>query len=184
MDFPKLTQSNLKGLKGQAYFQNYVYEYLKCLYHPIHEENDFGLDGRIEIAIDGKVTGKLIGVQIKHGNSYFEKKTKFGYRYEGKQRHLNYYINNPPIYIVIIDDDCNRMKWVKFDINKTNELGEDRWWIEIPEENNLKTNFKNAILSEADEIIDYEEEILYSWLQNDGFKESDFRILAIPKKIY
>ena len=136
MIFPKITSSNMKGMTGQAYFQCFVNEYLKCVYHPIHEENDFGIDGYIEIVINGNVTGKLVGVQIKHGNSYFNNSTEYGYKYVGEQKHLNYYLNNrSPIFIIIIDDDCNRINWVQFDIAKTMPIDEKKWWIEIPKEN-------------------------------------------------
>ena len=52
--FPKITSNNLKGITGQAYFEYFVNEYLKCIYHPISEENDFGIDGYIELVINKK----------------------------------------------------------------------------------------------------------------------------------
>lgn len=180
--FPKITSSNSKGRAGQAYFEYIVNEYLKCVYHPIHEENDFGIDGYIELVTNGNVTGRLIGVQIKHGNSYFNNSTPYGYKYIGENKHLNYYMNNrSPIFLIIIDDDGQRMNWVQFDISKTIRFNDNKWWLEIPKENEVMKNFKEAIFKEADTIIDYEEQIQLNWIINELIKDSDRTVLAIPK---
>jgi len=72
-------------------------------------------------------------------NSYFNNITNYGYKYIGEEKHLNYYLNNQsPIFIIIIDEKRDRMNWVKFDINKTMPVGEEKWWIEIPKENKFK----------------------------------------------
>lgn len=182
MLFPKETLSNLKGMSGQAYFQFIVNNYLECIYHPIHQESDFGIDGYIEIVRNSNVTGKFIGVQIKHGDFYFNNLTKYGYKYIGEQKHLNYYLNNrSPVYIIIIDDNYKRMNWVRFDINKTMPIGNQKWWIEIPKENEVKSNFKQEIFEQTDTVIDFEEQIQVNWMVNTTIKETDRKILAISK---
>lgn len=129
------------------------------------------------MAINEKVTGRLIGVQIKHGNLYFKHSTDYGYKYKGENKHLNYYMNNRnPIFLIIIDDDCQRMNWVQFDIGKTIRSNDKKWWIEIPKENEIMKNFK-----ETDTIIDYKEQMQLNWSINELIKESNKTVLAIPK---
>jgi hypothetical protein len=41
-----------------------------CIFHPIAQENDLGLDAYIEFIVDQEATGCCIGVQIKSGESY------------------------------------------------------------------------------------------------------------------
>lgn len=125
----------------------------------------------------------MIGVQIKYGNSYFKNITNYGYKYIGEEKHLNYYLNNQsPIFIIIIDEKRDRMNWVKFDINKTMPVGEEKWWIEIPKENKLETNFKEAVFQEANTVNDFREQIKINWDINKIIKQTDKRILAISKK--
>jgi hypothetical protein len=75
MSFPKRNKNQLKGTVGQTYFQHFVNANLNCIYHPINQENDFGIDGYIELVDNDNVTGRLIGIQLKHGNSFFKLKT-------------------------------------------------------------------------------------------------------------
>ena len=180
--FPKFTSNNLKGITGQSYFKYFVNEYLKCIYHPISEENDFGIDGYIELVIDKNVTAKLIGVQIKHGNSFFNNSTSYGYKFIGDQKHLNYYLNSQvPIFIVIIDENFNKMNWVQFDISKTMPIGQNKWYIEVPKNNELKINFKDAIFQAAGTVVDFKELIQLNWNINSLIKDSSNKVLAIPK---
>lgn len=133
MSFPKRNTSNLKGATGQTFFQHFVNSELNCIYHPINQENDFGIDGYIELVENGNVSGKLIGIQLKHGDSYFKQETYGGFKYFGEYKHLNYYLNSQlPVFIIIMDDDFKRMYWVEFEITKTMSLSDDRWWIQIP----------------------------------------------------
>lgn len=182
MLFPTRNDSNQKGVSGQAYFQHFVNTELKCIYHPIIQENDFGIDGYIELVVDKCVTGKLIGVQIKHGNSFFNSRTDYGYKYIGNNKHLNYYLNNQcPIFIVIMDEDFNRKLWIEFDLLKTMPVGSSGWWIEVLEDNYLDTNFHKAILAVTAPVIDFEKQIEMNWRINSAISNSDYRVLAIPK---
>lgn len=180
--FPKITSNNLKGITGQAYFEYFVNEYLKCIYHPISEENDFGIDGYIELVINNNVTAKLVGVQIKHGNSFFNNPTTYGYKFIGNEKHLNYYLNSQvPIFIVIMDEEFNKMNWVQFDISKTMPVGQNKWYIEIPKNNELQTNFKDALFQAAGPVVEFKELIQFNWNINSLIKNSGNKVLAIPK---
>jgi len=182
MLFPTLNHSHQKGSSGQSYFQHFVNNELKCIYHPINQENDFGIDGYIELVIDRCVTGKLIGVQIKHGNSFFRSKTDYGFKFIGDNKHLNYYLNSQaPIFILIMDEDFVNNHWVEFDLSKTMSTTSSNWWIEVPENNRLETNFSKAIFASTAPVIDFTAQIQANFAMNFIVSNSDLRAIAIPK---
>ena len=49
--FPKRNLSSQKGVEGQAFSQFFVINKLKCIYHPVSQENDSGIDGYIELKV-------------------------------------------------------------------------------------------------------------------------------------
>ncbi len=60
--FPKEKDNINIGKAGQAFFQYFVINQLRFDYRPVHQENDFGIDGYIEIISNQKVTGKSLAV--------------------------------------------------------------------------------------------------------------------------
>ncbi|MEO8656823.1 MAG: DUF4365 domain-containing protein [Bryobacteraceae bacterium] len=52
---------------------------------------DKGVDAQVEEVADGRATGRLIGLQIKSGQSWFKGKTRGGYTYNGDAKHLTYW---------------------------------------------------------------------------------------------
>jgi hypothetical protein len=182
MLFPKRNASNLKGATGQSYFSNFVNEYLECIYHAIIQENDFGIDGYIELVINQNVTGKLVGVQLKHGDSFFKKENEYGYQYVGENKHLNYYLNNTlPIFIIIMDEAFHRLHWVLFDVSKTMPFGANSWWIEIPKKNELKFNFKSAIFDSSTPVVDFKKQVQWHWDITSVLQNHKFRVIAVPQ---
>lgn len=164
MNFPKRNKNAKNGITGETFFSNYVTNELKCIYHSISQENDFGIDGYIELIKDEYVTGKMVAVQIKHGDSYFRSKTNNGYKYYGENKHINYYINNmTDVYLVIISDDFKSIHWVKFEISKMMKSGKCGWCMEIPQRNILNERFKQNIFEVVGPIIDMEEIIKNNW---------------------
>lgn len=184
MKFPKVTASALKGMSGQSYFEHFVHNYLKCIYHPVHQENDFGIDGYIEIVKDGKAIGKKVSVQIKHGDYYFSHPLEYGYRYIGEDKHLNYYLNSQvPVYIIIMDECFERLYWVKFDLLDTFPEGNNNWSIEIPAENKLETTFKHSLMQDLDlAAFDYEDAIFRNWTVNCAVASCDYRVIIVSKE--
>lgn len=169
-------------MSGEAYFEYFVNSKLKCIYHKSSNNNDFGIDGFIELVINGYVTGKKVAVQIKHGDSYFRNKTIGGYKYVGEIKHLNYYMNSQlPVFIVLIDDALKNAIWIEFDVNQVMRYNNDRWWIEIPKENRLDNNFFNELVSSLHPIVDYEDEIEKAWMGDTILDNVDFRVIGIPK---
>lgn len=131
--FPKANNSKIKGSSGEAFFQYFVCDEMNCLYQKNSAENDYGIDGFVEIVENDSVSGKRVAVQIKHGDSYFMTDLGTGYKFIGQNKHLNYYLNcDVPVFIVLLDDTCERMNWVQFKIEKTMIVNQEKWWIEVP----------------------------------------------------
>jgi len=154
-NFPRITKAKQKGLSGQSYFQNMVINEWGWLYRKNEQDNDFGIDAYIEIVNDGNVTGKMIGVQIKYGDSYFSKKKNNRIIFNGEQKHLNYYQNSDvPIIIVLINNNFTEIYWRKFDINSILPTNKG-WSIEIL----CKPIKKKDIEKITGPIIDFTKEI-------------------------
>ena len=181
MDFPKRSIQNLRGSAGQSNFQFFIENELSWIYHPIDQRNDFGIDGYIEIVKGINATGKLLGVQIKHGDSYFSSKTKTGYIFSGENKHLNYYLNNRcPIILIILDGKFERGLWQIFDLEYTSP-SEKGWTIEIPGKNILDKSVADIWPSFVGPVLDYENEIKRNWELDRHISDSDLIFISIPK---
>lgn len=53
--------------------------------------DDYGIDAQIETMENGCATGKLIAVQIKSGESYFNEITNDYIIYRGERKHYEYF---------------------------------------------------------------------------------------------
>ncbi len=180
--FPKRRLNKKKGQSGQTYFQHFITEDLGCIYHPIPEENDFGIDGYIEFVEDELVTGRLLAVQIKHGDSFLRNTSSGGYKYYGENKHLNYYLNkNTPIIFIVYNDDFSKKHWVLFDIELTSPT-DNGWWIEIPIDNIVDSNLYELWRNIAGPAINYKDEIKYNWLIDKVIKKSNLLLICIPKE--
>src|SRR5688572_20014221 len=92
--FPKMSRNRQTGEKGVTVLKEIIEATLGWIYRPNHLENDFGIDGYMDIITDtGQITGKSIAFQLKSGDSYFEEQNEIGYIYYGERKHLNYYLN-------------------------------------------------------------------------------------------
>ncbi len=98
---------------------------------------DYGIDAIIEPKSDNYASGKLMGVQIKSGQSYIEKETENSYVFRSDEKHYKYWLNNNiPVIIVLVDTDEEKRMcyWQKFDKNLVTVTGKG-WKLEIPKKN-------------------------------------------------
>ena len=73
MELPKYNPKRKKGEEGVTIVKNIIERKLNWVFRKITLDDDFGLDGYIDILQEGQyVTGKSIGIQIKTGPSYFK----------------------------------------------------------------------------------------------------------------
>ncbi|MCT8332041.1 DUF4365 domain-containing protein [Leptospira sp. 85282-16] len=179
-NFPKYNPNKQKGNSGSTYMNHFITNDLKWIYHHVAEENDFGIDGYIEIVENECVTGKLIGIQVKHGDSFFSKPTTSGHKFIGEYKHLNYYLNsNVPVIIIILNENFTIRNWIRFDLSLTEKAGAG-WSIEIPNKNIISKNVSAEWKTFCGEIIDYETEIEHQWSLSKKLEESDLITIAIP----
>jgi len=154
MELPQYNEQRRLADKGIAIVKKVVEDELKWIFRKITLDDDFGLDGYIDILQDGKyVTGKSIGVQIKTGSSYFENQSNSGWIFYGENKHLNYYLNNHiPIIIVLVNPDTLQAYWNEVNISNLIKT-ESSWKLNI-NRNNLLCN-KNNLLEIVGDFVDY-----------------------------
>jgi len=131
----KYPKSKTMSKLGINYIRNII-EQSHSIFNEIHDENDLGIDALIELTKDEKPLNKIFAIQIKSGESYFNKKSKECLIPVGK--HFDYWINYPlPIFGMVYVPSLDRAFWIdikqyleshsdcsiiKFQINDINTL--------------------------------------------------------------
>lgn len=94
---------------------------------------DYGVDGLLEIVSpDGHATGKLLGVQVKTGDSFFKGGVAGGgvvYVAKSTMRYWREY--SVPVILVLCDEKGERALWVRVDRGQFQETGK-RFRIRVP----------------------------------------------------
>ncbi|WP_435132299.1 DUF4365 domain-containing protein [Formosa sp. A9] len=113
--------------------------------------NDFGIDAFVEITkkryLNGDIfpTGRIIGIQIKSGESFFNEENKENYVFRGSKKHSDYWLSHSiPIIIVIYNKFTNRAYWQE--INKSTViLTKKAFKLNIPKINLLNTEAEGRL---------------------------------------
>jgi hypothetical protein len=66
------------------------------------ERPDYGIDVYVECADDGRPNGRLLGVQVKSGSSYFDEATDEGLVFRGEARHLHYWTHLQDVHKSVV----------------------------------------------------------------------------------
>lgn len=182
-NFPKYNTQRATGDKGVSLIKYIIEHELNWIFRENHLENDFGIDGYIDIIGDeNSVTGKSIAVQVKTGESFFKTQTQSGWTFYGDNKHLNYYTNlDIPLLIFIVNLEDKKVYWEEFDIHKTSNT-ENGWTLLIPNRNVLKESTKKNLLQIAGDIIDYMPQIEHQWELNKQLKDSEIIMLNVSQK--
>jgi hypothetical protein len=76
------------------------------------DTSDFGVDAQAESKRDGHPTGRLVGLQIKTGPSWFEDPCEGGWKFRPEKKHISYWLNHAlPIYLLLVDLDTEAIYW-------------------------------------------------------------------------
>lgn len=182
-NFPKYNEQRKLGDKGVSFVKYIVEHELNWVFRENHLENDFGIDGYIDIiGVENSVTGKTIAVQIKTGDSFFKTKTLTGWTFYGDNKHLNYYTNlEIPLLIFLVSIEEKKVYWEEFTIDKTVNT-EAGWTILVPSRNILGETTKESLLKVAGDVIDYMPQIEYQWELNKRLRDSDIILLNVSQK--
>jgi hypothetical protein len=115
--------------------------------------NDFGIDGFVEITSLGLnlkdliPTGRLLGVQIKSGKSFFKETTPSHFVFRGSIKHLEYWLNHSiPVIVIIYDKKTNSAYWQEVQRSKILLLHKS-FKINIPIKNLLNSENKEPLVN-------------------------------------
>jgi len=73
---------------------------------------DHGIDAHLEIVNEGKPTGKLVGLQIKSGPSYFDECQDEDFIFRGTDTHLEYWTNHSlPVVLLMVNTETEDVYW-------------------------------------------------------------------------
>ena len=74
--------------------------------------SDFGVDAQAEMKREGRPTGRLVGLQIKSGPSYFDEPYEDGWIFRPKKKHVRYWLNHSlPVYVLLVKLDTMTVYW-------------------------------------------------------------------------
>lgn len=158
MDLPRINKNKQSEERGLVIVKKIIEDEIGWIFRKEHLENDYGIDGYIDIVQDKKyLTGKSIAVQIKTGKSYFKHSTSFGWTFYGESKHLNYYLNNElPVIIILVDEEQKIAYWSLVDKDLVRKT-ENNWKLSVPK-SNLLSNYKE--LKEITKgFVDYTKQI-------------------------
>jgi hypothetical protein len=102
--------------------------------------SDFGVDAQAEGVRGGSPTGRLVGLQIKTGPSYFEEPCDGGWKFRPKKRHIRYWLDHSlPVFILLVDLETETIYWQEVS-ERTLETGpQGGIFVRVPEANVLET---------------------------------------------
>jgi hypothetical protein len=116
-------------------------------------KSDMGIDAHVEICENRKPLGKLIGLQIKSGKSWFKEKVEVGFVYRGSRVHLEYWKNHLlPVVLVMYNPEDEQVYWqvIKEEHIALTKKG---WKIVVPYEHKLDQSAIPVLLKFANNIF-------------------------------
>jgi tetratricopeptide (TPR) repeat protein len=102
--------------------------------------SDFGVDAQAEMKREGRPTGRLVGLQIKAGPSYFEEPYEGGWIFRPKGKHIRYWLNHSlPVYVLLVNLDTMTVFWQEITEQQLRTGPRGGVYVEIPQANVLET---------------------------------------------
>jgi len=178
--FPKFSNSAQMGEIGVALVRCLFTQQFRWIFRPVHQEQDFGIDGYVDIVNDNsQVTGRSFAVQVKCGGSYLKESNYGEYWYVGENKHLNYLLNHPvPVVVILVNPDTKDFFWGAFDINNTEEHGKN-WRMPIPQSQKLTPDAKPFLKRLAGEEKDYRDALDWYWKLNGLLGENSNQLACV-----
>jgi hypothetical protein len=158
--------------------------------------NDFGIDALVEVTKLNlylktiSPTGKLIGVQVKSGMSYFKEFVNDYFVFYGQKKHLDYWLNySISVIVVLYDKNTDSAYWQMVNLS-TVILTDKSFKLFIPIKNRLNADSREALtsigffrdsyhyklsqlLSTADEISLLLKDQLFLYIEIDDIPNTD-----------
>jgi Domain of unknown function (DUF4365) len=102
--------------------------------------SDFGVDAQAEGKRDGYTTGRLVGLQIKTGPSWFREPHEGGWIFRPKKKHVSYWLNHSlPVYVLLVDLDTEAIYWQEISERTLQTGPQGGVFVEVPEANVIAT---------------------------------------------
>ena len=182
-NFPKINSARITARKGITILKETVENELKWLFRETHLEDDFGIDGHLDIiSKEGKITGKSIAFQLKTGESFFKEQNDVGYVFRGENKHINYYLNySLPILIILINPINKTIIWELFDAIKTDKSS-NSWKMTIPKNKIFNSKSKVELMKYVGPITDYTAQLEEEWKINKLLKENNRILFTVPRE--
>lgn len=93
---------------------------------------DYGIDVYVECADEGVPNGRMLGVQVKGGASFFSEQADDGVVFRGSQRHLDYWTGHSlPVIVVLYDPETKTAIWQAIDSETVESTGKG-WKLVVP----------------------------------------------------
>lgn len=97
--------------------------------------HDYGIDAHVEIVEAQRPTGKLIALQIKAGQSFFEKDENGAYVFRTDDKHIAYWIGHSmPVVIVLYNPETKQACWQHVSRQTVETTGKG-WKLSVPKTN-------------------------------------------------
>ncbi|HEM2778490.1 TPA: DUF4365 domain-containing protein [Streptococcus suis] len=133
--------------------------------------DDYGIDAQIETFDREYASGRLIAVQIKSGDSFFNEITNDNIIFRGEKKHYDYWMNHSlPVILVLYNPKDDKCYWKEVN-EETAVLTGKNWKIEIPKTNVLDNYAKSQLVRIADNLTEYEKKFNNFLLAKPWMKE-------------
>lgn len=187
MNLPIYDPKTKTGEKGVRLVADAVEDNLGWIFRT-KRKTDVGIDGEIEIVTnENMTTGRLVSVQIKCGNSFFEEETQTGFVFRGDLIHLKYWLDHSlPVIVILCNPTSNCCYWGEVTPGNI-EVFSKGWKINILRSNKLEKASCWAIESIAKNSL-YKELLelsLYRWLHEKYYKRIAIAdIIGLPRDFH
>lgn len=155
---PKVTHTYSQERKGVAALQTYAANNLQIWRETATA--DVGIDGQLEyVYADETASGRLTGVQVKAGPSYFRHPTDRGWKFYPEPKHRAYWELYPvPVLVVLHDTEAKASYWLDARQALRSPSSSELAFLEIPRENHLEATaplklFENTGLQDEAFIV-------------------------------
>src|SRR5260370_4540724 len=102
--------------------------------------SDYGVDAQAEVERDGRPVGRLVGLQIKTGPSWFGEPYEGGWKFRPEKKHISYWLNHSlPIYILLVNLDTEIIYWQEISERTLEACPLAGILVRVPEANVLST---------------------------------------------
>ena len=116
-----------------------AFEALGFAFRVQHDE-DYGVDAHAELIEDERPTGRLLGIQLKTGSSYFKESQEDSYVFRVDSQHVEYWFDHClPVLICLCDLDSGQVYWQAVDAETATSTG-NGFKILIPMSQKLDSN--------------------------------------------